>query len=335
MSIDSRAADMLSRGFYKERLEPEECEYLLTFRDRSPVANLAVALADRLMHTECSDVGQICAEIDVSTGPCPRNCRFCAYAEGTTSSRFFEIEDGVLTRYVQELGTFSDVRRISLMTMGDADIDELVRRIGIAKDAAKSGTRIYVNTRDMTADECRAVKKAGAFGAYHSFRIGEGTDTEIKEEDRLATVDGLVSAGLAVVGGTGPIGPEHAPKEIVEAFFKTADRRCCGSEIYSREPVPGTKFNSVGRMSPTRMSQIRAVFTLATSRYDFPINEPFRGTFVQGHNVSFLKYDSQNGKEQLYAARRRLFNNGFRHILKTDGGTADLTLAYLRQTGSV
>ena len=77
------------------------------------------------------------------------------------------------------------------------------------------------------------------------------------------------------------------------------------------------------------------MFTLATSRYDFPINEPFRGTFVQGHNVSYAKYDSVKGKDQLYAARRRLFNNGYQRVMRADSGTNDLTLAYLRQTGSV
>ncbi|MCH3978176.1 MAG: hypothetical protein LKJ94_04275 [Candidatus Methanomethylophilus sp.] len=46
--FDSRAADLLSKGYYKERLEPDECKYLLTFRDRSPEAAMAVSLADRL-----------------------------------------------------------------------------------------------------------------------------------------------------------------------------------------------------------------------------------------------------------------------------------------------
>lgn len=326
---------MLSKGFYKERLEPGECEYLLTFGDKSPVANLTVSLADRLTRAECSNTGQIYAEIEVSGGPCPLNCGFCDYAESTTSARFFEIEDRVLERYVQELGAFSDVRRIGLMTTGETDIDELARRIGIVRDAARRGTQICVNTRDLEPDECRMLKRAGAYGAYHSCRIGEGTDTEIGKERRLKTIDGLVSAGLSVIAGTGPVGPEHTPKEIVDSFFDTAARRCCGADVYACEPVAGTKFGSIGKIRPARMSQIRAVFTLATSRYDFPINEPFRGTFVQGHNVSYARYGPSDGKEQLYAARRRLFNNGYQRVLRADGGTNELTLAYLKQTGSV
>ena len=82
------------------------------------------------------------------------------------------------------------------------------------------------------------------------------------------------------------------------------------------------------------MSQIRAVLTLAMSRYDFPAFEPYRGTFVEGRNVANFVYGA-NGKEELRAARRKLFNAGYDGIARADGKRADLTLAYLKQTGSM
>ncbi|MEE3400514.1 MAG: radical SAM, partial [Methanomethylophilus sp.] len=88
--FDSRAADLLSKGYYKERLEPDECKYLLTFRDRSPEAAMAVSLADRLTRSECKSTGLMVAEIPVSTGPCPVGCRFCKWAESTTDSLFWD-----------------------------------------------------------------------------------------------------------------------------------------------------------------------------------------------------------------------------------------------------
>ncbi|MDD2626485.1 MAG: radical SAM, partial [Candidatus Methanomethylophilus sp.] len=60
MALDREAAGILSRGWYKEHLEPAECEYLLSFRDRSSEANLAVSLADRLNRQACTDTGRIC-----------------------------------------------------------------------------------------------------------------------------------------------------------------------------------------------------------------------------------------------------------------------------------
>lgn len=335
MAIDGKAADILSRGFYKEGFGPEECQYLLTFTDRSPEANLTVSLADRLTRSECDSVGRICAEIAVSTGPCPHNCAFCRYAEGTTDSEFWDIEDSDLERYVDELCSFSDVAWISLMSVGGADPDLLAHYVGVAHDRARPGTRIYVDAGETDASACRALRKAGAYGAFHSLRVGEGRDTEISAERRKETISDLVSAGLSVITGTGPIGPDTDPREAVDAFFATRGMRCSGAAVYARDPVPGTRLGKFGKLQAARLNQFRAAFTLATSRYDFPINEPNRGTYVLGNNVSFARYNGTRRKDQLHAARRRLFNRGYDRILKTDGSAKDLTLAYLRQTGSV
>ena len=335
MPIDAKAADILSRGWYKEKLEPHECEYLLTFREKSSEANLAVSLAGRHVHRECSDVGQICAEITVSSGPCPGNCRFCRYAECTYMGKFFDIEDDVLARYAEEIGGFSDVRSIRLATCADADIGELCRQIGIVKDHVKRGTRIFVNTRDLLADECRMLKEAGAYGAYHSCRIGEGKDTGFKPEKRLDTIANLTRSGLQVIAGVEPIGPEHSAHDVVDSFYRILDLRCMNAEVYAREPVVGTEFNQFGKLSPARLAQIKAVLTLASSWYDPPVRIQYQGAFVSDQNCVIAQYDGKTGKERLEAARRRLFNNGFRRILKTDDSTVELSLMYLRQTGSV
>lgn len=335
MAIDPKAADMLSRGWYKEKLDPEECVYLLTFREKSSEANLAVSLANRLMHRACSDVGQITANITVSSGPCPGNCGFCEYAEGHYPGGFFDIDDAVLARYAEEIGGFSDVRNIRLTTCADADISALCRQVGIVRDHARRGTRIFVDTKDLESDDCRRLKEAGAYGAVHSCRIGEGRDTEFKPETRLRTVRNIVSSGLQAVAGVGPIGPEQDTKEIIESFYTVLDLRCLNAEIYAREPVPGTRFSQYGKISPARFAQIKAVLSLASSRYDPPARNAFPGPFVSDQNNVVVGYDGKTGKERLEAARRRLFNNGFQRILRTDDSTVELSLMYLRQTGSV
>ena len=335
MPIDAKASEILSRGWYKEPLSPQECCYLLTFTDRSPVASLTVSLANRLTHKLCSDVGQICAEITVSSGPCSGNCGFCRFAEETSSARFFDIEDGVLARYAEEIGGFSDVRNICLTTCADANIGVLCDQIRTVREHARRGTRIFVNTRDLSASECARLKDSGAYGAYHSCRIGEGKDTGFKKERRFETMDNIVSGGLQLVSGVEPIGPETDPKDIVEQFFEVLDRKCLNCLVTGREPVPGTKFNQFGKMSPSRLAQIRSVLTLASSWYDTPVKNAFPGTFIPGQNLITVHYDAKAGKDQIEAARRKLFNNGFARVLKTDDSTAELSLMYLKQTGSV
>ncbi|AGI47173.1 hypothetical protein TALC_00159 [Thermoplasmatales archaeon BRNA1] len=336
MTIDPRVAEILSRGWYRERLTPEDCKYLLTFRDRSPVANLSVSLAERLNHQACADTGQICAVIETSTGPCPLNCGFCRFAESTSSCRFFDIDDSVLAKFANEITGFSDVRSIRLETTGDADIGDLARQVGIVRDNSKRGTRIIVDTKDLDEDGCRMLKDAGAFGAYHSCRIGEGKDTSISPERRLSTIRNLVDAGFWVTAGTEPFGVDTKPDDIVDAFFRTLDIGCHSCEVRPRIPVPGTRFGDFGEMSGSRVAQIRSVLTLASSWYVPRIRIPMMGTYVMGRNVAFAHFnDLKEGKAQIEAARRRLFNAGYRNILRSDDAATELGLAYLRQTGSV
>lgn len=335
MGIDPKAAELLSRGWYKEHLTQDDCEFLLSFRDKSSEANLAVSLANRLMHRACSDVGQICAEIQVSSGPCSKNCHFCRYAEGICYDRFEVIEDSALAKYAQLIGGFSDVKNIRLTTCGDVEIDELCEQVHIVNQNARKGTRVYVNTRDLTFQECTELKKAGAYGAYHACRIGEGKDTEIKPETRLETISNLVRAGLSVITGIEPIGPEHTNEDIVETFFKTLNMRCSSAEIYAREPVTGTDFAKFNKLGPARFAQIRAVLMLASAWCAAPKHTSYPGLYVTAQNIAYAKYDSKSGKDQIEAARRKLFNSGFDRILKSDDSTVELNLGYLMQTGSV
>ncbi len=335
MAIDPKAADKLSKGWYKERLSSQDCKYLLEFTDRSSEANLAVSLANRLVHQACAETGQICMEIETVTGPCPGNCGFCRHAEATSMESFSEIEDDALARIAQGLGLFSDVRSIRLTSCAYADIGTVCRQVRIVKENAKPGTRVYVNTGDLDPDECGMLKDAGAYGAVHAPRLGEGRDTGIKPEVRLETIRNLVRNGLEVVTGVEPIGPEHSTEDIVDTFFMTLNMGCAGCEVIPREPVPGTRFNQYGKLNPSRFNHIRSVLTLGSSWYTPPHRVPYAGTYVAGNNVVVSRCGISNYKERVEAARRRLFNNGYDRILKVDDSTSELNMMYLRKTGSV
>lgn len=335
MAIDPKAADKLSKGWYKERLSSQDCKYLLEFTDHSSEANLAVSLANRLHHQACNGTGQISAEIETVIGPCPGNCGFCKHAEGRSMESFWEIDDGSLAKIAEGLGLFSDVRSIRLTTCAYADIDTVCRQVGIVRDNAKCGTRIYVNTRDLGPDDCRQLKAAGAYGAVHAPRLGEGKDTEIPLETRLDTMTNLVKSGLEVITGVEPIGPEHSIEDIVDNFFLTLNMGCASCELVPREPIPGTKFNQFGKLGQSRFNQIRAVLTLGSSWYTAPHRVPYAGAYVTGGNVVVPKCNLSNYKERIEASRRRLFNGGYDRILKVDDSTSELNMMYLRKTGSV
>ncbi len=335
MAIDPKAADKLSKGWYKERLSAQDCKYLLEFADRSSEANLAASLANRLQHQSCASTGQITADIETVTGPCPGNCEFCRHAEGRSMESFSEIDDAELSKLAEGLGLFSDVRNIRLTSCAYADVETVCRQVGIVRDHAKRGTRVYVDTGDLGPEDCRMLKAAGAYGAVHAPRLGEGRDTGFTTEARLDTIRNLVKSGLEVVTGVEPIGPEHSVGDIVDLFFLTLNMGCASCEITPREPVPGTKFSQFGKLSPSRYNHIRSVLTLGSSWYTAPHRVPYAGTYVTGNNVVVTRCSLSNYKDRVEAARRRLFNNGYDRILKVDDSTSELNMMYLRKTGSV
>ena len=336
MSLDQRAGDILSRGWNGEHLEPEECIYLLSFREKTPVANLSVSLADRLTHSQSGGVGRITASIDVSTGPCPRECGFCRWSESVCMDRFSYIEDSDLSALCERAGMFSDVTEIRLSAIDGTPTEDLEHFVSVASASSRKGTSIAIDFGDLGPDDCVSLRKAGASVAYHSCRIGEGRDTDIKPAVRMSTISNLCDAGFRVAAGTEPIGPESSAKEIVDCFFSTLGTGVRHAEVNPRESVPGTRLGDNGNISPARLAQIRGVLTLASawnsqSAAGTGLAEPY----VLGKNVAVAAYDMKDWRAQTEAARRRLFNAGFERILRTDGTAAPLTLSYLRQTGAL
>lgn len=335
MALDERAATILSRGWYGERLTKDDMEYLLTFRSGSPVASLTISLADRLGKKDGAGAGFIEARIPASTGPCSGCCSFCRLGEGIYDGGFDDIEDEVLERYCAELGGYKDVRTVRLATTADMDMDLLIHLVEVAKRALRRGTIISVETRDLSPGECRELKEAGVEEAYCSCRIGEGRDTPYAPEDRKETMKNFVDAGFRVTSAAGPFGPEHTPREIAESFFDTVDMGCASAEVYPRRAIPDTPYANKGEIVPRRMNQIRAAATVCTSGHGTSVRNPCPGPYVRGRNVAVVDYAGPDRRSGLETARRRLFNAGYDRIIKTDGTSVDLTLAYLMQTGSV
>jgi biotin synthase len=246
------------------------------------------------------------------------------------------MEDSDLSALCERAGMYSDVTEIRLSAIDGTPAEDLVHFVSVASSSARKGTVISIDFADLDLDVCRDLRKAGASVAYHSYRIGEGVDTDIKPERRMETVRNLCDAGFRVVAGTEPVGPEHSAKEIVDCFFSTLGTDVKHAEINPREAVPDTRLGDRGTISSARLAQIRGVLTLASawnsqSAAGTGLAEPY----IQGKNVAVAHYDMKDWRAQTEAARRRLFNAGFDRILRTDGSAASLSIAYLRQTGAL
>lgn len=343
---DPQAVELLMKGYQRKRLTEDETVFLLSFDEDSPEADFAIRTADSFMRQNCDNTGDIGVQFGVITGPCAGRCKFCNFSADTTDTEMYVMPDDVLRDYVREVTRFGDVTSISLLTIQNFDVDDLIRMVKVVKKEVDKGIGISINCGDLEYDECVALREAGAIGAYHVLRLGEGKYNAIDPERRKRTVKNLIGAGIVTTTCTEPIGPEHTPEDIVKNYMWGMNAGCASGAVMYRVPVPGTDLADMGEISQKRLKQIASVMALSSSWYVGPFSF-FRWNFGYhgGFNKVFAEYAasprdtavlSEEGRGRTVEwARRELFLNGYDKILKADGTTAKLDLQYLKDTGSV
>ena len=344
--MDERAAELLIKGYNREKLSREDCRYLLSFEEFSPEAIFERDLFKRFFREHCENTAGIGAQIGVYTGPCSGNCGFCNFGVSHTHSKTYEMPDDVLKRYLEKCVEFGDVGEVSLMTNHDCPNDKLVRYIGLARDFLPKEVKIMVNTGDRTPEECRELKKAGAENAYHVLRMGEGKDTDLNPKDRIQTMRNLKEAGFNLATCTEPVGSEHSIDDVINNFFGGIEGGCDCGYVALRMPVFGTPLGGVPTLSIKRYHQIQAVLGLATAWH--PGGKKVTGWdtgYFTGLNTLSAEFagsprDSGEFSEKsvghtLEWCRRTLFGDGYDRIRMADGSSEKLDLDYLIRTKSV
>ena len=344
--LDPKAIDILTRACERKRIKEDECAYLLDFPEDSPEADMSVALADRIMRERCDNTGDIGVQIGVITGPCVGRCRFCNFSADTTDAEPYVMPEDVLREYVREVTRFGDVTSISLLTIQNFEVDDLIRLVKVARRECDKGIGISINCGDLEYEDCVALREAGAIGAYHVLRLGEGRDTSIDPERRKRTIRNLISSGIITTTCTEPIGPESTSEEIVKNYMWGLNNGCASGAVMYRVPVPGTCLAEGGSITDRRLLQMSSVMALSTLWYSGPFSF-FRWDlgYQGGFNKVFAEYAAgprdtaaltENGRGRTVGwARRELFRKGYDKILRYDGSTAVLDLEYLRKTDSI
>ncbi len=205
MVLDPQAVDLLTRADGRKRRSEDECVFLPGFPEDSPEADLSIALADRFMRERCDNTGDIGVQFGVITGPCVGRCQFCNFSEDSTDAEPYVMPDDVLRDYTRGCVRHGDVTSISLMTIQNFDIDDLVRMVRIVSREVDKGVGISVNCGDLSFDDCVALREAGAIGAYHVLRLGEGRYNGIDPAVRRRTIRNLIASGIVTTTCTEPM----------------------------------------------------------------------------------------------------------------------------------
>jgi len=344
--MDSEFVRIALKGWNKEDVSREECEYLLRFDENSPEVIFINALADRFLREVSDNTAILNVQIGIQQNPCPGNCRFCNFNKTTTSIQTRMISDEDLLDYVSECVRYGDVRTISLMTMQNYDIDHLKHCIKLTKENA-NGANVTVNIGDTSYDDCIELKKAGVNGAYHACRLREGIDTDLRPEDRIQTIRNFIDAGFIVSTCTEPIGPEHSVEEILDNYYRGMELGTDSGSIMARVPVPNTPLGNTQSLSMARIRQLRStLFMVSTSRKKKGSTiDVWDAGYFNGFNRFHAEYgcnprDSNDKSEEgfghtMACARRLAFNMGYDKILRPDGKRVKLDVDYLSRTGSL
>ena len=214
--------------------------------------------------------GYIYGQIGIDSNSCPGNCHYCNFALCNRPNQQkceAKLEDILHTA---KLFAENGVHLISLMSSAAYSFDKYLSLVADVRAAIGPDVAIMANTRDLSADDARALKDAGANNIYHAVRLGEGRITGLSEEKRWKTIENAYAAGLGVASSVEPV-YKSQPKgslyyqtknEIIERMFQLEKLTLVCTGVAGLHAVAGTKMENVETFSRAKIMVISNVFQL-------------------------------------------------------------------------
>ncbi len=259
-----RVRELVEKSFIGDGLADEEMEFLYGIDPWSADAYYIRWAGNELSMRATDGKAEIHAQIGLNGTPCPKNCQFCSFAVCNG------VREGVLETSEQEVRDYarayedSGANLILLLCTASYRFDRLVEMVEITREVISPELPLLVNSFDLDLTQAKRLKAAGADGAYHAVRMGEGVVTGIPIETRLQTIANLREAGLSLSTCVEPVGPEHTPREITEKSRICMNTHANSSGVGRRITVPGTMLERHG-MNPDIVNSLYiAVYRLAT-----------------------------------------------------------------------
>lgn len=340
--MNKKVSKILERALSNLPPSKEDCVCLLTFPESTPEATYTRAAANDIARQRTGNAAVLFGQIGLELFPCEVDCKFCSFGKSHTGFQGkLTLDEDTIRQKVREFTKDGDLYCLWLMTMATYDLDYVVNALKIAREIAPPQTLLYTNIGDTDYETFCKLKEAGANGAYHVIRLGEGTYTTISPARRQETIDNAIRAGLGIQECLEPIGPEHTPDELADHIFKTLEKQVNTAGVMKRTAVPGTMFTT--EITNLRLAQIGAVNALAMMAMDpYPclaIHEPDPIGLTSGSNSICAETgvnprdteaDTSRGRGlDVTACRKMLWHAGFQYLVRGDGTRVTLTPEYI------
>ena len=349
MNLERQLETILDKAWCGIPLDRRDCGYLLSLDERSFDAGILRAAAASLVRTKNDNSAIILGQIGIDASYCAGGCKFCNFGEGRGDLEPSYLSEDQLEEKIAGFCREGDLYGLYLMTMHNYDLKRYLNYIGIARKSVPEQTQLWANVGDTDRDAFIEMKNAGVTGVYHVCRLGEGTDTRLKPEDRIKTMQNALDAGLELYTCCEPIGPEHTVNQLVDNIFIGIEMGITQHAAMRRIAVPGSPLAHHGQISELRLAQIVSVIALCSlsvpSMAYMGVHEPNALSYASGANIVTAESGanprdshsdtSNNRGMDMARCRKMLFEAGFDYIRRGDERKIKLDLNYLIQTDSL
>lgn len=255
--------------------------------------------ADRIRKHFCSNDFDICTIINGKSGRCSENCKFCAQSAyyHTPSAQYPLLSaDEIVERAKYE--RMQGVMRYSIVTSGKRLSENEVDKMCEAVRRIKSETDISVCVSFGLLDEkqYRKLKQAGVARVHNNLETSRKNFPNICTthtfDDKIKAIRAAQSAGLSVCSG-GIMGLGETVEDRIDMALSLRELNIKSVPVNMLNPIPGTPFEIVGKLTENDMRRITAVYRfilpdafirLAGGRGLLP--DKGRGCFMSGANAA-------------------------------------------------
>ena len=342
MRIDDSIARILDAARDGRAPTKEECVRLLRVPQHTLEAALLRAVADAVSRSRFQNEAIILGQIGVEIDACPGKCKFCSFGEGHTAFTPGVLSEADILESAAKFTAAGELYALFLMTMHTFDFERLLRTVRAVRESLPGEVQIVVNIGDFDQGQGRALKAAGANGAYHVCRLREGIDTALDPQQRLATIRTIKDCGLDWYYCCEPIGPEHSPEELADQIFLGIEFGCFQHAAMRRVFIPSAPLAPHGQISELRLAQVVAVVALATlacpETKSIAVHEPNLLGLAAGANTVYAETGSnpRDTEKDTTGHRGRdirdckgmLYEAGFETLLVSPEKRLPLTEAY-------
>lgn len=247
-------------------------------------------VADAYARQTFQGKGMVFAQIGIDAQGCRIDCKFCSLAKSVQGGRDVSVKsmDEVVAQ-AKALAS-SGIQDLFLMTTAEFSQERFLEYGRAVRAVLPRDMRLVANVGDFDFNYAHSLKYAGFTGAYHIHRLREGVDTGASPEARVNTLNAVRDAGMELYYCVEPIGPEHAPEELVQEMLRIREYPVGVMAVMKRIAVPGTPLAENGEITAAQLAKICAVTVLVSRpQRAMGVHEPDELCLMAGANQIYAE----------------------------------------------